>query len=1055
MKKATLRAAASAFAIVGAAAGTAFIGAAPAIAQDLTSAQLSGQVTDDNGNAVSGAEVMLVSESTGQRRSTTTGSSGNYRFGSVAPGTYNLIVMRDGAEVYRAEDFRLLGSQNAEGNVVLSSDEGIVIVGQNLFINDFEGTTIGLNVDVEELTKRVPLPRDLTSVVLLAPGTTQGDSAFGNLASIGGSSVAENAYYVNGLNITNFDNYLGSARVPFDFYRSVEAKTGGYPAEFGRATGGIVNAVTKSGSNEFFGAVHLDWSPDFLRSTAKDFQTCQYNDVNGDGADPTDPISCQFSSNQAADEADSYSAVIEAGLPIIRDRLFVYGLLELRESDSFNVSRTTGLATRNLQDDPFYGIKVDAYPIDSQHLEFTLFDTRRQTEIQTADYTEVGNEYNVGTFADTGLANFGGVSYVGKYTGNFTNWLTVSAAYGKMEDRFDNVALGSAAQLPYTVNFSGTTVDGTPNGAFLNGQTTLSVSPTYETEREFYRGDVDLYVDVLGEHHIRGGFEVEETALARGTVRSGAPFLNGNGLISDAAFDANAGSAGYAIILRPSIGGRGVAELNYFNSGGVFEGRNLAFYIQDEWRPTERLTLNLGLRRDDFKLFNAQGDNFLSLEDNYAPRLGFTYDLWDDEQGKLYGFFGQYFLPVASNTAFRGAGAEYYIRERFFYDTFDNNGIPNFQEQLTAADNASYDDACPFGLTPFSSGSNCNVTGDGSVPSSEEFFASNLEATKQSEYIVGYEHDFGGFTAGLAYIHRNLDRTAEDAAIDAAANRYCESLGFSAAECSSVWTGYHQYVTFNIGSEATFRLLGDELCDDDPRLCDVVTFSADELGLPAAERTYDALEFTFNRPWDGVWSLRGSYTLSRSYGNSEGYVQSDFGQDDAGITQDFDQPGFTDYATGRLPNDRTHRIKLFGAFSPLEGLVFGSNLSIDSPRPLSCFGFHPTDVFANGYGAASHYCNLQPAPRGEGSETDWVATVDLSTRYNIDFGQDRLVSFTVDVFNIFNTQAVTQRNEFGDQSELTFNAAGAPTSVLANPNYDLPSGYQAPRSLRLGLDIEF
>src|SRR5690606_27792401 len=134
------------------------------------------------------------------------------------------------------------------------------------------GTGTGINVDVAELVKTVPLSRDLTSVALLAPGTSRGDTAFGNLASIGGASVAENAYYVNGLNITNFDNYLGAANVPFDFYRTIEVKSGGYPAEFGRATGGIINTTTKAGSNEFFAAAHVNWSPDFLRSSAKDLE---------------------------------------------------------------------------------------------------------------------------------------------------------------------------------------------------------------------------------------------------------------------------------------------------------------------------------------------------------------------------------------------------------------------------------------------------------------------------------------------------------------------------------------------------------------------------------------------------------------------------------------------------------------------------------------------------------------------------------------------------------------------------------------------------------------
>ncbi|MCM8557830.1 TonB-dependent receptor [Sphingomicrobium sediminis] len=1054
MKKATLRATASALALLGAGTAGSFIAAAPAAAQDFTNAQLSGTVTDEGGAPVAGAEIMLVGNQ-GQSRTTVSDSSGNYRFGNVPQGTYTLTVMQGGEEVYRAEDFRLLGSQNAVGDITLASDP-IVITGTGLFINDFEGTTLGLNVDVEELTTRVPLPRDLTSVVLLAPGTTQGDSAFGNLASIGGSSVAENAYYVNGLNITNFDNYLGSARVPFDMYRSVEVKSGGYPAEFGRATGGIVNAVTKSGSNEFFGGIHLDWSPDWGRSTGKDFETCNYDD------NTFTTFTCENTTNREADYAQSYSAVLEAGMPVIKDRLFVYGLIEFRESESRTVSRPNSFSTRNIQNDPFWGVKVDAYPIDSQHLEFTIFDTRRQTQQARAPYAETADGFSIGGYSETGRFNFGGVNWVGKYTGNFTDWLTVSAAYGKMEDRFDNVALGAAAAEPPYVNFSGQTVNGVPDGSFVGNQTTTSTTAPYETERKFYRGDVDLYFDVLGEHHIRAGFDVEETTLSRATIYNGGDFLFANNLITSEAYNAGVGGAGIYYIIFPgrrSDGSVGlVQDQIYFNSGGAFDGVNQAFYIQDEWKVNERLTLNLGLRRDDFKLKKADGSTFVELDNNIAPRLGFTYDLWDNEEGKLYGFFGQYYLPVASNTAFRFAGTEFFFRERFDFEGFQTVGgvtVPDFSgNQITDAVDSRYGSPCPFRLNPNAAGGNtCRVTGDGSVPDSQAAFAENLEATKQSEYIIGYEHDFGSFTGGIAYIHRNLDRTAEDAAIDIVVLEYCEEVGI--VGCESIWTGFHQYTTYNIGGDLTVLLDGDALCDTDPRACEIVTFAAEDLPYGEATRTYDAVEVTFNRPWDGSWSLGGSYTWSRSYGNTEGYVQSDFGQDDAGITQDFDQPGFVDFAEGRLPNDRTHRIKLFGAYQPLEGLVIGANLSVDSPRPLSCFGFHPTDVFGNLYGAASNFCGLQGIQRGTASETDWVSTLDLSARYNWDMGNDRQIAFTVNAFNVLNSQAVTQRNEFGDRDIATSNADGEPTSVIANPNYDLPSGYQAPRSLRFGIDVTF
>ena len=115
---------------------------------------------------------------------------------------------------------------------------------------------------------------DITSITLLAPTVQRGVSGFAqangeDVPTIGGSSVAENAYYINGLNITNPDTYVGSARVPFYFYKNVDVQTGGYTAEFGRATGGVINATTKSGTNVPFLAMHIDWEPASLRAPSE------------------------------------------------------------------------------------------------------------------------------------------------------------------------------------------------------------------------------------------------------------------------------------------------------------------------------------------------------------------------------------------------------------------------------------------------------------------------------------------------------------------------------------------------------------------------------------------------------------------------------------------------------------------------------------------------------------------------------------------------------------------------------------------------------------------
>ena len=120
---------------------------------------------------------------------------------------------------------------------------------------DVRSTESATNINRQELS-RLPVDQSLSSVALLAPGVINSGATFGGL-SFGGSSVAENAVYINGLNVTDPYRRQGFSSVPFGFYEEFQVKTGGYSAEFGRSTGGVINAVTRSGSNEFRAGAEL------------------------------------------------------------------------------------------------------------------------------------------------------------------------------------------------------------------------------------------------------------------------------------------------------------------------------------------------------------------------------------------------------------------------------------------------------------------------------------------------------------------------------------------------------------------------------------------------------------------------------------------------------------------------------------------------------------------------------------------------------------------------------------------------------------------------------
>ena len=143
-----------------------------------------------------------------------------------------------------------------------------------------------------------------------------GDNRFGNLASFGGASVAENTSFINGLNTTNFRTGVGFSEVPFEFYDTLQIKTGGYAAKYGRSLGGVMNATAKSGSN--------DW--DFGLNT-------YYNDNRLRTSPDT------YSAANRVDEDTSTTYDVYASGPIIKDRLFFYALY----SDDSQEQRYAGI----------------------------------------------------------------------------------------------------------------------------------------------------------------------------------------------------------------------------------------------------------------------------------------------------------------------------------------------------------------------------------------------------------------------------------------------------------------------------------------------------------------------------------------------------------------------------------------------------------------------------------------------------------------------------------------------------------------------------------------
>ncbi len=1015
---------------------------ATAEAQDYTSGAVVISVRDANGAPVAGATVTLTSQAQGITKTMTTSSTGSATAVGLAPGEYNINVVANGFDTY-AGTATVIVSQSVTYTYSLQTtgaSQTVVVKGKRVR-QDFNKTTTGLSVDLTTLVAQQPIGRTLEAVTLLAP-TVVNSTAFGE-PSIGGGSAAENAYYVNGLNVTNPDTYVGLAAIPFDFYKTVDIQTSGVAAEFGRATGGVINATTKTGTNNFMFAIHGNFAPDALRATQ--FATPQ----------TTSPAKYRVN--------DGNTLILESGGALIKDKLFLYGLVQLTDTRAEFASTSSKYLEKDKTTDPFYGLKADWYITPSQHLELTYFDTTSHTKQMRYSYN--GNcpdgdfhtftgaastakclahadiapavAATIGTTGDAAQTTTGGASWVAKYTGNITDWFTLSAAYGDTKYASDFASANPTAF--YAQTFNGT--------AFVKNagvkQAYSAATTVDDWERKFQRVDADMRFEGLGKHHIRFGMDNEDLSMTKTTILPGAQPIR------------------YYLLPSYSYG-----YILYEHLGGKVSSKDTAYYVQDSWDVTPTLNLQLGLRQDDFQANNLSGEKYLSLTGNLAPRVGISWKPSTDSKWRFTAYYGQEYIPPAMNLGFRGKDlyfVEYFDMPAGGY-VLDANGIPvNMGTPRTGYPQicpASDSNAAPGNLGASGGHDACAVFGDGTQEPAAAKAAVGLKATRSSEVTLGaYYRANDLWSFDVTMVHRNLDRVSEDTDFAPQINTYCLSKPHTASQCQYA----NEYHVWNVGDSVsinTFKTLPDGTKN--------LTFTG--LGFPTPKRKYDGITFDFKRQYDGKWALQGSYTYSRSTGNYEGTVLSlgsGTGQVDAGSTQLYDYVGLTEHGDGVLINDHDHEFKFFGSYNINDNFSVGVNVQVLSPGYLSCYGRYPDTLNpAFPYGASSHYCidkNNQtagaatatttddrygylPAPQGKGGKTDWTKQIDLSLRYTVPDSAalgGKLV-LRADIFNLFNSKEITARNMASDIG------AGNP-----NTSFLQPTAYNASRFMRIGFDLSY
>jgi hypothetical protein len=516
--------------------------------------------------------------------------------------------------------------------------------------------------------------------------------------------------------------------------------------------------------------------------------------------------------------------------------------------------------------------------------------------------------------------------------------------------------------------------------------------------RKAFRADLEYAFNLRGSHRLRAGYDHELNTEYNVDAYSGGISWRYVSTIP-----------GYTL----PAGGFGVRE-RFLRRGGSFDVENTALYLEDNWTTlNERLHVRLGLRDEGFENFNGRKESFIRIAHQWAPRAGISYDLNGDRRTKVFANYGRYMLPVAANTNARLAGGELFTQDYYLVNSIGTDWVPAKGAKVGTS----------------------TVFSDGTIPDPATIVDQDIKSMYQDEYVIGVQRSLNkSWNAGVKAIYRkhatSMDDTIMDAGLAAWARRNSMTLR----------PGAHAYVLGNPGRPFKFKfdVNGDGKMED-------VTLSAADVGLPAAVRKYYAVELTAERVWDNKWRAQFSYTWSHSYGNSEGWVRSDNGQTDAGLTSVFDSVGLMEGSYGNLPNDRRHQFKAFGAYAVLPTLSVGLNLRYSSGRPKNMFSFHPRETTAQGYGAESFYDpkgNL--VPRGSLGFSKWVFYNDLSATWRPKWGRDK-IGFNVSITNVMNFHTTTEIDEF----------ATLGTSQTISGTYGKAAVLQAPRSIRLSASYDY
>ena len=1047
--------------------------AGSAFGQTTTTGSIEGVVTDSTGAAVPGITVTATRQG-GRVSSATSNDEGIFRIVNIEPGIYTVTIEAEkGFAKFEQANVPVNLSKTSNMNIQLrpqgATETVTVTAGSGAAIDVTQNTT-GTNVTTEQFSN-FPTQRTIQSLYTIAPTVTRSglrdSSGRERDPSVAGSSGPENNYILDGVTVTDPAFGGSGANLPFEFVQELEIKTGAYGADIGKATGGVFNVITKSGTNEFHGDAFAYFvAESFVRSVKS-------SAIPRTGAAP-----------------NGYSEVdagFDLGGPIVKDKLWFFGAFNPQYRKNFFLTQTFLQDVENKVITPFYAGKL-TWSINPNHtFTFSTFGDYTKQEGHLFGFSGFGA--NLGSFrgeTQTGGSNYAfrlNSTFSPNFIGEFSAGLHFQRANTIPEldetlitDRFAVIRNGAVLPVTETTVFSQSdvTTDDDPADVIVPNVRLAFVEGTGGTvERNFVRQGFGLksaqdrdriefaarLQNIWRTHTFKYGAEFNENKYRIDTNSTGGTFnfTNENppgayrienrfavcsrtststitcpsaSRTANVQLLINAGQAP-AGVTTAVTGSVGINPTNPFllldvvrardftlNTRGEFTStRTESFYFQDDWKATRNLQVNMGVRWDFQQAYSIGDATYLTLNDfvsNTQPRLGLTWDFTGEGRGKFFANFARYLeTPIPLDVNVRAAGSD--VQNDFHLNINRLNGRPGA--------------ACaPVHPTQGCFGNFGNL-GNHATP-----FDEGLKPQTVNEWTAGIEWGpsrMRDLTFGVRGIYRAQDEVIEDGSFDDGTT----------------------YFLFNPGRRGTgnFETTEDLACRGD------IT-----LGIPAqcfgpARRYYRAVEVTATKRFSNNYQFIASYVYSSLIGNYEGLFRNDNGQSDPNITSLFDLVTLLQGMYGRLPNDRPHQFKFDGSYQWPFKLMTSASFRAQSGVPFNALIPHP--LYGDNEGFCQDIPGLGPVcnPRGTAinpitgsNRTPTTYNLDLGAYYPISVGEGKQLRLQLDWFNVFNAQRAIKEDD-----TFLINSGAPGITPVPNPFHGTGTIFQFPSAVRLGVKFQF